>query len=35
MKHWLFLGLAITGEVMATSALKASDGFTKLIPSMV
>lgn len=26
---WLFLGIAITGEVIATTALKASDGFTK------
>lgn len=35
MKQWLYLGLAISGEVMATSALKASDGFTRLIPSLV
>lgn len=27
--HWLFLGLAIVGEVIGTTALKASDGFTK------
>lgn len=26
---WLFLGIAITGEVIATTALKASDGFTR------
>jgi multidrug transporter EmrE-like cation transporter len=26
---WLFLGIAIVGEVIATTALKASDGFTK------
>jgi multidrug transporter EmrE-like cation transporter len=26
---WLFLGIAIIGEVIATTALKASDGFTK------
>ncbi|MEM5471676.1 multidrug efflux SMR transporter [Hoeflea sp. AS60] len=26
---WLFLGIAITGEVIATTALKASHGFTK------
>ncbi len=25
---WLFLGIAITGEVIATTALKASEGFT-------
>lgn len=35
MKHWLFLGIAITGEVLATSALKASEGFSKPIPSLV
>ncbi|WP_286856744.1 SMR family transporter, partial [Methanosaeta sp. UBA356] len=27
--QWLFLFLAIIGEVIGTSALKASDGFTK------
>lgn len=26
---WLFLGLAIIGEVIATTALKASDGFSR------
>jgi multidrug transporter EmrE-like cation transporter len=26
---WLLLGIAITGEVIATTALKASDGFAK------
>jgi len=26
---WFFLVIAITGEVVATTALKASDGFTK------
>ena len=26
---WLLLGIAITGEVIATSALKASDGFSR------
>lgn len=35
MKAWLFLGMAIIGEVVATSALKSSNGFTKLIPSVV
>ena len=35
MKHWLFLGIAIAGEVIATSALKASDGFSQLIPSVM
>lgn len=29
------LGIAIVAEVIATSALKASDGFTRLVPSVV
>ncbi len=33
--NWLYLVLAIVLEVVATSALKASDGFTKLGPSAV
>jgi small multidrug resistance pump len=32
---YLYLALAILAEVVATSALKASDGFTKLVPSIV
>ena len=35
MKNWLFLGAAIMAEVAATSALKASEGFTRLWPSVV
>ncbi|RJP43895.1 MAG: QacE family quaternary ammonium compound efflux SMR transporter [Desulfobacteraceae bacterium] len=35
MKHWLFLSVAILAEVMGTSALKASDGFTRLWPSIL
>ncbi len=35
MKAWLFLAIAIVGEVIATSALKSSEGFTKLVPSVV
>lgn len=35
MKNWLFLAIAIVGEVIATSALKSSEGFTKLLPSVV
>lgn len=34
MKHWLFLLLAVGAEVIGTSALKASDSFTKLWPSL-
>ena len=32
---YLYLGIAIAAEVIATSALKASDGFTRLLPSVV
>ena len=35
MKQWLFLGAAIVSEVIATSAMKSSEGFTKLVPSIV
>lgn len=31
----MFLTVAIFGEVVATSAIKASDGFTKLLPSCI
>jgi small multidrug resistance pump len=33
--NWLYLSVAIVLEVVATSALKASDGFTKPLPSVV
>lgn len=33
MKSWIILAIAIIAEVIATTALKASDGFTKLWPS--
>ena len=33
--HWLFLCIAIVAEVIGTSALKASEGFTKLTPSLL
>ena len=35
MKVYLFLAAAILAEVIATSALKASDGFTKLVPTLL
>jgi small multidrug resistance pump len=35
MQHWLYLIGAIVCEVIATSALKASEGFTRLWPSVV
>lgn len=31
--HWVFLGTAIVFEVIATSALKASEQFTRAAPS--
>jgi small multidrug resistance pump len=33
--NWVYLSVAIVLEVVATSALKASDGFTRLLPSVV
>ena len=35
MSPWMQLGLAIVAEVVATSALKASAGFTRLGPSVL
>ncbi|KOF53536.1 MULTISPECIES: SMR family transporter [unclassified Achromobacter] len=32
---WLYLAVAIVAEIIATSALKSSDGFSRLIPSAV
>lgn len=32
---YLYLTIAIVGEVIATSSLKASEGFTRLAPSVV
>lgn len=34
-KAWVFLIIAIVAEVIATSALKASAGFTRMMPSVV
>lgn len=31
--NWFYLAIAIVSEVIATSALKASEGFTRLYPS--
>ena len=33
--NWLYLVIAILGEVMATSALKSSEGFERLVPSLI
>ncbi len=35
MIAYLYLGVAITAEVIATSALRAAEGFTVLIPSVI
>ncbi len=32
---WIYLTVAIIAEIIATTALKASDGFTRLYPSMI
>lgn len=32
---YLFLSLAIVAEVIATTALKLSDGFSRLMPSII
>ncbi|MEM8907201.1 MAG: multidrug efflux SMR transporter [Bacteroidota bacterium] len=32
---WIYLVIAIVGELIATSALKESEGFTQWLPSMV
>lgn len=33
--HWIFLTVAILAEVMATSMLKLTEGFTRPLPSVV
>ena len=35
MPHWIYLAIAIVAEVIATSALKASHEFTRLIPTII
>jgi small multidrug resistance pump len=35
MQPWVFLSVAIVSEVIATSALKASEGFTRLWPTLI
>ncbi len=32
---WIYLTIAIIAEVIGTTALKSTEGFTKLVPSMV
>jgi small multidrug resistance pump len=33
--NWMYLGIAILSEVIATSALKASEGFTRPLPVLI
>jgi small multidrug resistance pump len=35
MNPWILLGIAIVSEIIGTSALKASHGFTRVIPSVL
>ncbi|WP_425466910.1 DMT family transporter [Paraburkholderia dinghuensis] len=35
MNAWTWLVVAIIAEVVATSALRASNGFTRLVPSLI
>ena len=35
MQQWIFLSVAIVSEVIATSALKAAEGFSRLWPSAI
>jgi small multidrug resistance pump len=35
MQTYLFLAIAIVAEVVATSALKASEGFSQFLPSII
>ena len=35
MNHWLALTIAIVAEVIGTTALKASNEFTRLWPSLI
>lgn len=32
---WIYLGIAIVAEIIATSALKSAEGFTRLVPSII
>lgn len=35
MNTWIVLFIAVLGEVVATTSLKLSEGFTRLVPSVV
>ncbi|WP_209021127.1 DMT family transporter [Allopusillimonas ginsengisoli] len=32
---WLYLAIAISAEIVATTALKATEGFTRLYPTLI
>ena len=32
---WVYLGIAIVAEIIATSALKGSESFSRLVPSVI
>jgi small multidrug resistance pump len=34
MQQWILLSVAVVGEAIATSALKALEGFSRLWPSL-
>ncbi len=35
MNHWVYLAIAIAFEVAGTTAMKMSEGFTRLVPSVL
>jgi|TARA_A100000171_G_C2139707_1_gene153899 multidrug transporter EmrE-like cation transporter len=35
MNNWIFLFIAVLGEVVATTSLKLSEGFTQVVPSII
>lgn len=35
MQNWIYLAIAIACEVVATSALKSAEGFTRPVPSII
>src|SRR5690606_25276089 len=35
LMKWVYLGIAIVAEIIATSALKSAEGFTRLLPSAI
>ena len=35
MQYWLYLALAIVFEVVGTTSMKLSEGFSKLLPSLM